>query len=164
MNRLSGLLIIVVSPLMLAQQAQADALADSNSRVQAVIPLKARAFRLQDVRLLEGPFRHAMELDKRYLLSLDVDRLLHTFRLNAGLPSSAKPLGGWEEPKGELRGHSIGHYMTACAMMYASTGDERLKAKGNAVVSGLAKCQVKLGSGYLSAYPEEFFDRSAAVT
>ncbi|MHC4694374.1 MAG: beta-L-arabinofuranosidase domain-containing protein [Planctomycetota bacterium] len=124
--------------------------------------MKARAFPLQDVRLLDGPFKHAMELDQRYLLSLDVDRLLHTFRLNAGLPSSAKPLGGWEEPKGELRGHSIGHYMTACAMMYASTGDEQLKAKGNAVVSGLAKCQVKIGSGYLSAYPEEFFDRVEA--
>jgi DUF1680 family protein len=162
MNLLLGFLTVVVSPLMLAQQAQADALADSNSRVQAVIPMKARAFRLQDVRLLEGPFRHAMELDQQYLLSLDVDRLLHTFRLNAGLPSSAKPLGGWEEPKGELRGHSIGHYMTACAMMYASTGNERLKARGNAVVSGLAKCQAKIGSGYLSAYPEEFFDRVEA--
>jgi len=162
MNLSLGLLTVVVSPLMLAQQAQADALTDSNSRVQAVIPLKARAFRLQDVRLLEGPFKHAMELDQRYLLSLDVDRLLHTFRLNAGLSSSAKPLGGWEEPKGELRGHSIGHYMTACAMMYAGTGEERLKAKGNAVVSGLAKCQAKIGSGYLSAYPEEFFDRVEA--
>lgn len=148
MNLLLGLLTVVVSPLMLAQQAQADALVDSNSRVQTVIPLKARAFRLQDVRLLEGPFKHAMELDQRYLLSLDTDRLLHTFRLNAGLPSSAKPLGGWEEPKGELRGHSIGHYLTACAMMYASTGEEQLKARGNAVVSGLAKCQAKIGSGY----------------
>jgi DUF1680 family protein len=162
MNRVLGLLIIVVSFLMLAPKAQADALAGSKSKVKAVIPMKARAFPLQDVRLLDGPFKHAMELDRRYLLSLDVDRLLHTFRLNAGLPSSAKPLGGWEEPKGELRGHSVGHYMTACAMMYASTGDEKLKAKGNAVVSGLAKCQAKIGSGYLSAYPEEFFDRVEA--
>ncbi|MHC4546886.1 MAG: beta-L-arabinofuranosidase domain-containing protein, partial [Planctomycetota bacterium] len=145
MNLLLGLLTVVVSQLILVQQAQADALTDSKSKAQAVIPLKARAFRLQDVRLLEGPFKHAMELDQQYLLSLDVDRLLHTFRLNAGLPSSAKPLGGWEEPKGELRGHSVG-----------------LKAKGNAVVSGLAKCQAKIGSGYLSAYPEEFFDRVEA--
>ncbi len=162
MNLLLGLLTVVVSPLMLASQAQADALTDSNSRVQAVIPMKARAFQLQDVHLLEGPFKHAMELDQQYLLSLDTDRLLHTFRLNAGLPSSAKPLGGWEEPKGELRGHSVGHYLTACAMMYASTGNERLKARGNAVVSGLARCQAKIGSGYLSAYPEEFFDRVEA--
>lgn len=158
-NLLSGLLIVVIGSFMLAPRTQADALAEGKSRVQAVIPLRARAFRLQDVRLLEGPFKHAMELDQRYLLSLDTDRLLHTFRLNAGLSSSAKPLGGWEEPNGELRGHSIGHYLTACAMMYASTGNERLKANGNAVVSGLGKCQAKIGSGYLSAYPEEFFDR-----
>ena len=101
-----------------------------------------------------------MDLDQAYLLSLDVDRLLHTFRLNAGLASSAQPLGGWEEPKCELRGHFVGHYLSACALMYASTGDERLK--GNAVVKGLAECQAKLGSGYLSAFPETFFDRVEA--
>jgi hypothetical protein len=141
--------------------AGADELADSRSKVKVepVIPLAARAFPLEDVRLLEGPFRHAQELDRKYLLSLDVDRLLHNFRVNAGLPSTARPLGGWEEPKGELRGHFVGHYLTACALMYVSTGDERVKAKGAAVVAGLAECQAKLGSGYLSAYPEEFFDR-----
>lgn len=104
-----------------------------------------------------------MELDRAYLLSLDVDRLLHNFRVNAGLPSSAKPLGGWEEPNCELRGHCVGHYLSACAMMYASTGDERLKEKGNAVVEGLSECQAKIGSGYLSAYPEEFIDRVEAT-
>ena len=114
------------------------------------------------MRLLDGPFKHAMELDQKYLLSLDVDRLLHVFRLNAGLPSSAKPLGGWEDPKCELRGHFVGHYLSACALMYASTGHQRLKEKGNAVVAGLAECQAKLGNGYLSAYPEEFFDRLEA--
>jgi hypothetical protein len=145
----------------LCASARAEALADGASKVkvESVIPLPARAFRLQDVRLLEGPFQHAMELDRQYLLSLEVDRLLHNFRVNAGLPSSAPPLGGWEEPKGELRGHFVGHYLTACALMYASTGDERLKDKGKAVVAGLAQCQEKIGSGYLSAYPEEFFDR-----
>ncbi len=104
-----------------------------------------------------------MELDHKYLLSLDVDRLLHTFRINAGLPSSADPLGGWEDPKCEVRGHFVGHYLSACALMYASTGDDKLKKKGNAVVAGLAECQKRLGSGYLSAFPEEFFDRVEAT-
>jgi uncharacterized protein len=141
--------------------ARADELADGPSKVkvESVVPLQARAFQLEDVRLLEGPFQHAMELDRQYLLSLDADRLLHNFRVNAGLPSSAQPLGGWEEPKGELRGHFVGHYLTACALMYASTGDQQIKAKGNAVVAGLAECQAKIGTGYLSAYPEEFLDR-----
>ena len=123
------------------------------------IALRAQPFPLSSVRLLDGPFKHAQELDLQYLLSLDLDRLLHTFRLNAGLPSTARPYGGWEEPKCELRGHFVGHYLSACALMYASTGDERLKQKGEAVVAGLAACQARFPSGYLSAYPEEFFDR-----
>ena len=76
MNCLSGLLIIVVSPLMLAPQAQADSPAGGKSKVEAVIPLKARAFPLQDVRLLEGPFKHAMDVDQRYLLALEVFQIL----------------------------------------------------------------------------------------
>jgi len=156
-----GCLAGVAGLSSLSPAAWADALADGPSKVKVepVIPLQARAFRLEDVRLLDGPFKHAMDLDRQYLLSLEVDRLLHNFRVNAGLPSSAQPLGGWEEPKGELRGHFVGHYLTACALMYASTGDERVKEKGNAVAAGLAECQAKIGTGYLSAYPEEFFDR-----
>jgi DUF1680 family protein len=121
----------------------ADPLCQGNSKITVPnrIPLMAYAFDLRDVRLLDGPFKHAMELDKNYLLSLDVDRLLHTYRLTAGLPSSAKPLGGWEDPACPIRGHFLGHYLSACALMYASTGDERLKQKGSAAVAGLAACQ-----------------------
>ncbi len=149
---------------LLSAPASADALSDEEGKVkvQPVIEMKAKAFSLEDVRLLDGPFKRAMELDRKYLLLLDVDRLLHNFRVNAGLPSSAQPLGGWEEPGCELRGHTVGHYMTACALMYASTGDERLKEKGDRVVAGLAECQDEIGTGYLSAYPESFFDRVEA--
>jgi DUF1680 family protein len=98
------------------------------------------------------------------LLELDSDRLLHNFRVTAGLPSSAQPLGGWEDPKGELRGHTVGHFLSACALMYAATGDARFKEKGDRIVAELAKVQEALPSkgfnkGFLSAYPEEFFDR-----
>jgi hypothetical protein len=144
--------------------ALADSLSADRSKVKtpAVVALRARAFALQDVRLLDGPFQHAMQQDRRYLLSLEPKQLLHTFYLNARLPSSARPLGGWEEPNCELRGHFAGHYLTACAMMYASTGDERLKEKVDAMVAGMSQCQAKLGNGYLSAYPEAFFDRVEA--
>jgi DUF1680 family protein/beta-glucanase (GH16 family) len=128
-------------------------------KVKPVVPLKVVPFDMEDVRLLPGPFRHAMELDAKYVLALDPDRLLHNFRINAGLPSSARPLGGWEAPRVELRGHFSGHYLSACALLYASTGDERFKARGSQVVAGLAECQRKLGSGYVSAFPEEFIDR-----
>ena len=129
---------------------------------QETVKMAVEPFALTQVRLLDGPFKNAMELDRKYLFELDADRLLHNFRVTAGLPSTAKPLGGWEAPDCELRGHFVGHYLSACALMYASTGDERLKAKGDAVVADLAECQAKLGNGYLSAYPETLIDRVEA--
>lgn len=134
--------------------------APAGAAVEPVIPLRARSFDLRAVRLLDGPFKRAMQLDQAYLLGLDNDRLLHTFRITAGLPTSAKPYGGWEKPDVELRGHVTGHVLSALAFMSASTGDARFSAKAEALVAGLAECQRALGTrGYLSAFPEEFFDR-----
>ena len=136
-------------------------------RIQPVVPMKAAPFELKDVRLLDGPFRQALLRDQAYLVRLDADRLLHMFRLTAGLPSTAQPYGGWEEPKCEVRGHSLGHYLSACALMYASTGDQGIKAKADYIVAELAKCQDALPKqgyhpGYLSAFPESFIDRVEA--
>lgn len=127
----------------------------------------ARPFPLRNVRLLEGPFRDAMLRDQEYLLSLDPDRLLHNFRVNAGLASSAEPLGGWEAPDVELRGHTIGHYLTALSLMVLATGDERFRERADAVVDGLVEVQEALpaqgyNEGYLSAFPESFFGRVEA--
>jgi len=129
---------------------------------------QVQPFALSDVRLLDGAFRNAMLLDKQYLLSLDPDRLLHMFRINAGLPSSAQPYGGWEAPGCEVRGHSMGHYLSACALMYAGTGDEALKTRANRIVAELAKCQEALAAkgankGYLSAFPESFINRGTTI-
>jgi DUF1680 family protein len=124
------------------------------------VPWRVEPFPLKQVRLLDGPFKEAMEINNNWLLSLPSDRLLHTFRLTAGLASSAEPLGGWEKPDCELRGHFAGgHYLSAVALAHAATGDEALKTKGNEMVAELAKCQKALESGYLSAFPEEEFDR-----
>ncbi|HKV98677.1 MAG TPA: beta-L-arabinofuranosidase domain-containing protein [Vicinamibacterales bacterium] len=132
------------------------------------VAFKAVSFQLEDVRLLDGPFKDAMVRDQQYLLSLEPDRMLHTFRLTADLPSTATPLGGWESPTTELRGHSMGHYLSAVAIMYASTGDARFKQRGDLLVAELAKVQAaesaKFHPGYLSAFPEEFFDRLDART
>jgi len=109
---------------------------------------------------LAGPFQQEQETNRRWLHSLPSDRLLHTFRLTAGLASSAQPLGGWEKPDCELRGHFAGgHYLSACALAYASTGDDELKKKADGMVAELAKCQTRQKNGYLSAFPEELFDR-----
>jgi len=126
--------------------------------------IKAKPFDLKQVRLLDSAFKENMERDKSYLLQLDPNRFLHSFRVTAGLASDAEPYGGWEMPTGELRGHSLGHYLSACSLMYASTGDEGFKTRADYIVTELAKCQDALPSqgynpGFLSAYPEEFFER-----
>jgi DUF1680 family protein len=125
------------------------------------IAWKVRPFPMKQVRLGDGPCMAAMKADNHFLNSLPPDRLLHTFRLNAKISSSAQPLGGWEAPDCELRGHYAGgHYLSAVALMYASSGDEDLKKNGDVVVGELAKCQKSLNDGgYLSAFPVEFFDR-----
>ena len=125
-----------------------------------VVPLQAVSFGMSNVRLGPGAFSSAAEANRRYLKTLPPDRLLHTFRLTAGLPTSAEPLGDWEKPDCELRGHFAGgHYLSACALSFASSGDEELKRNGDIMVAELAKCQAKLKNGYLSAFPVEFFDR-----
>ena len=136
----------------------------SRADVQPVVTLQAQPFPLADVRLLDGPFRDAMLLDQAYLLSLDADRLLRNFRVNVNLPTDAKPYGGWESPTTELRGHAVGHYLSACSMMYASTGNPKLKQQVDSIVAGMAVCQSNspaagFHEGYLSAFPESFFDR-----
>ncbi len=121
---------------------------------------KASPFPLKQVRLGDGPCKIAMEADRQYLRTLPPERLLHAFRITAGIPTSAQPLGGWEAPDCELRGHYAGgHYLSACALMYAACGDEDLKNNAASVVAGLGQCQAALKSGYLSAFPVEFFDR-----
>jgi len=119
----------------------------------------ARPFGLNRVRLLPGPFLDALQVNRRFLLNQDENRLLHMFRLTAGLPSTAEPVGGWEAPVNELRGHYLGHYLSALAKMSQSLGDAELKARSDRIVAELAACQQKIGNGYLSAFPEEFFDR-----
>ena len=133
---------------------------------------KVEPFPMTQVRLLPGPFLDAAEWNRGYMNRLAADRLLHNFRLNAGLDSKAEPLGGWEvyvaptpgQPRrnseGELRGHFTGHFLSASAQLYASMGDKEAKSKGDYMVAELARCQEKLGAGgYLSAFPTEWFDR-----
>ena len=124
---------------------------------------KVQPFPMTQVKILGGPYAQAAEWNRGYMQRLPADRLVRNFLLNAGLPSSASPLGGWEQDTpgraGEVRGHFTGHYLSANALLYASTGDKEIKAKGDYMVAELAKCQARLSGGYLSAFPIEWFDR-----
>nr|GMD12967.1 Alpha-L-arabinofuranosidase B [Ipomoea batatas] len=115
---------------------------------------------LNDVRLDPNSIHgRAQQTNLEYLLMLDVDRLVWSFRKTAGLETPGEPYGGWEGATVELRGHFVGHYLSASAQMWASTHNDTLKQKMSAVVSSLSACQEKMGSGYLSAFPSELFDR-----
>ena len=120
---------------------------------------RLEAFPLTSVRLDPGIFKQQEEVNARYLDSLAVDRLLHTFRLTAGISSGATPYKGWEDPTCELRGHFAGgHFLSAVALASAGSGNAVLKARGDELVSGLAACQKKIGTRYLSAYPSDLFE------
>lgn len=119
-------------------------------------------FPLTSVRLAPGLFQEQADINTRYLDSLRADRLLHSFRLTAGISSSATPYGGWEEPACELRGHFTGgHFLSAVALATATSENGDLKRRGDELVSVLAQCQKQIGSGYLSAFPPELFERLA---
>jgi DUF1680 family protein len=135
------------------------------------VPLAAESFELQDVRLLPGRFRDNMMRDSVWMVSIGVDRLLHGFRTTAGIFAgreggymTVKKLGGWESLDCELRGHTTGHFLSALSLMYAATGSEVFKLKGDSLVAGLAEVQVALGNGYLSAFPEELINRNIRAT
>ena len=79
--------------------------------------MKARPLPLSDVRLLGGPLKVAQELDAKYLLELEPDRMLSLLRQRAGLEPKAKGYGGWDGPGRQLTGHIAGHYLSAVSLM-----------------------------------------------
>ena len=108
--------------------------------------------------LLDGPFREAQVRNAHYLLSLDPDRLLHGFRVNAGLEPKAPAYGGWEsvEPWVGIRchGHTLGHYLSALAMMTAASGESVFERRTTYIVSELRACQKARGDGLVCAFPD----------
>eukprot|EP00250_Pteridium_aquilinum_P011286 c19966_g1_i1 orf=356-3310(-) len=105
----------------------------------------------------------AQQTNLEYLLMLDVDNLVWSFRNLSNLSAPGSPYGGWESPSSELRGHFVGHYLSATAQMWASTHNQTLYDQMTAVLNALFECQQEIGTGYLSAFPSEFFDRFEEV-
>ncbi len=122
---------------------------------------------LSEVRLLPGRFYDNMKRDSAWMVSISVNSLIHSFRNNAGVFAGREggyfdtpKLGGWESLDCDLRGHTTGHLLSAFSLMYASTGSEVFKLKGDSIVNGLVEVKQALGdSGYLSAFPETLIDR-----
>ncbi len=110
-----------------------------------------QTFPLSSVRLLDGPFKAAQQTDLRYIMELNPDRLLAPFLREAGLPVKAASYGNWENTG--LDGHIGGHYLTALSLMYASTGEERVKQRLDYMIDQLEQCQQANGDGYIGGIP-----------
>ncbi len=114
--------------------------------------LQVRRLPLDAVRLKPvGPLWHAQQLDRKFMLELEPDRMLAYYRIRAGLEKKAEPYGGWDGGGRNLTGHLCGHYLSAISLMYAATGDEEFKKRGDYIVSQLKIVQDKNGDGYLCA-------------
>ena len=120
--------------------------------IQNAVPCVARPLPLSDVRLTGGPLKNAQELDAKYLLELEPDRMLFYLRKSAGLEPKAKTgYGGWDGAGRNLTGHIAGHYLSAVSYMFAATGDPRFKERADYMVEQLNEVQEKQGDGYIGA-------------
>ena len=144
----------------------------------SVLPMArvALPMALRTVRLVPGSeFFDAQQLNTDYLLSLSVARLLVSFYVTAGLApphkgegAAAQPYGGWEDAAGgypdpstptrTLRGHFVGHYLSALAMAYAGGGTLSVLERGRELLAGMGECQRAAGTGFLSAWPSRVLD------
>lgn len=131
-------------------------LVGSNS-LNAQNKLYPNEFQLGDVTLLDGPFKHARDLNLQVLLKYDVDRLLAPYRKEAGLSEKAKSYPNWDG----LDGHVGGHYLSAMAMYYAAIGDIECKKRMDYMISELKACQEAnaknnpgWGVGYIGGVPK----------
>lgn len=112
---------------------------------------KVQPFSLEDVRLLDGPFKQAQQTDLKYILAMEPDRLLAPYLREAGLQPKAPSYTNWENTG--LDGHIGGHYLSALSMMYASTGNQEIKQRLDYMIRELKRCQDAVGTGFMGGTP-----------
>ncbi len=127
-------------------------------------------FDMERVRVTDPYYQQLFTVDIDYLLRLDPDRLLAGFEaVSRGQdPENGVTLyGGWEGGWSLLRGHTLGHYLTALAQGHKQTvgvdpqRNQEINAVLDHVISELETYQDRTG-GYLFASPESHFDRLEA--
>src|SRR5712691_5166905 len=143
----------LVSAILLAATANAQQLNPAKTSEQKLV--KARPLPLSSVRLLAGPLKSAQDLDAKYLLELEPDRMLSYLRQRAGLQSKAMGYGGWDGGGRQLTGHIAGHYLSAVSLMWAATGDARFKERADYIVKELAEIQNGQRDGYIGALMDD---------
>jgi len=104
-------------------------------------------FPLEAVRLLASDYLTAIQANRAYLMRLEPDRLLHNFRLQAGLSPKGDVYGGWESDS--IAGHTLGHYLSALSLLHAQTGDSEACGRVGYILGELRECQTRIGDGYV---------------
>jgi uncharacterized protein len=150
-RRCNLFLAILLFPVTLVFSPSISAQAQNPAQASESKIIKARPLPLNSVRLTGGPLKTAQELDAKYLLELEPDRMLAYLRERAGLEPKAKPYGGWDGAGRQLTGHIAGHYLSAVSMMWAATGDVRFKQRADYLVEQLKEVQDARGDGYIGA-------------
>ena len=131
-------------------------------------------FDMSLVEITDPYYINAFDKNVEYLLRLDPERLLVGFRaVSDGLDPGSTNLfakygvnlyGGWEDGWSLLRGHTMGHYLTAMAQAYKQTEvadpklNQEIKEKIDYTVEQLKLFQDKSTNGYIFASPEKHFD------
>ncbi|MBS0388610.1 MAG: glycoside hydrolase family 127 protein, partial [Proteobacteria bacterium] len=128
------------------------------ARIAERSPPQARPLPLAAVRLRASDFATALETNRMTLRRLDPDRLLHTFRVYAGLAPKASAYGGWESDT--IAGHTLGHYLSALSLCFQQTGDAELRRRSEYIVGELSLVQARRGSGYVGALGRKRADGS----
>lgn len=124
--------------------------ATAKDQLNPIMPA-IETFDLDQIRLLESPFKHAESKGRDYILSLDPDRLLAPYLREAGLAPKAESYGNWESSG--LDGHIGGHLLTALSLLHASTGDAEALRRLNYMLDELKAVQEANGDGYIGGVP-----------
>lgn len=112
------------------------------------------------VLIRDGELKRREDANRAYLMKLTSDNLLFNYRLEAGrfwgrgIPEGAHD--GWESPVCQLRGHFMGHWLSAAAIRYDETGDMELKTKADMIIEELAECQKDNGGQWAGPIPEKY--------
>lgn len=122
-----------------------------------------------DTKLMPGIFKQRYDLNKEYLMSLKSEALLQNFYLEAGImlpgyqvlnnPDTEDIHWGWESPTCQLRGHFLGHWLSAASMIYYEEKDASVKAKLDHIIEELAYCQRLNGGEWVGSIPEKYFTK-----
>lgn len=123
---------------------------------------------LSQVQLTGGLFKERENVNRAYLLELDSDCLLQNFYFEAGVctpnsrvhePENVKMHWGWESPSCQLRGHFLGHWLSAASVLIATYNDQELLLKLNHIIDELERCQQLNGGQWVGSIPEKYFTR-----